>query len=290
MPKQVFTVADALTLYESQHVASPRVVDKQRCLDAGKPLRRHALAGLEPSAITDRHLLAYEGARASGALGRRVCPGTIRRELQHLSAALHYAKRQRALAAVDLPVITLPAQAPARDYVLTVAQLDALQAAAQPPGEARLTRVARFVALARYTAARRDAILGLTWDRVDLTGGTIDFRDRALAVTKKRRVHLPIAAALWPVLAQAKRERISYFVLDNPGSIRTAWETAARRAGVPDAGPHTLRHTWATHRAREGVSLWEIAGVLGDTVETVTKNYAHHSPDYLRGAVNSGGR
>ena len=58
------------------------------------------------------------------------------------------------------------------------------------------------------------------------------------------------------------------------------------RAGLQGVTRHTLRHTWATWAAQHRVSMWDIAGVLGDTVETVTRNYAHHSPDDLRAAVN----
>jgi hypothetical protein len=36
--------------------------------------------------------------------------------------------------------------------------------------------------------------------------------------------------------------------------------------------------------------MFDIAGILGDSVETVTKTYAHHHPDYLRSAINSGRR
>jgi integrase len=50
--------------------------------------------------------------------------------------------------------------------------------------------------------------------------------------------------------------------------------------------PHTLRHTWATLAARAGFSMYQIAGVLGDTVSTVERNYLKHSPDHLRDAVN----
>lgn len=53
----------------------------------------------------------------------------------------------------------------------------------------------------------------------------------------------------------------------------------------PDLHIHDLRRTWATLAARRGVALWQIAGVLGDTVEAVGAHYAHHAPDHLRGAV-----
>lgn len=57
-----------------------------------------------------------------------------------------------------------------------------------------------------------------------------------------------------------------------------------------DVTPHVLRHTKATWMAQAGVSMFDIAGVLGDSVETVTKTYAHHHPDYLRAAINTGRR
>jgi integrase len=62
--------------------------------------------------------------------------------------------------------------------------------------------------------------------------------------------------------------------------------SSSRAAVMRKATPHTLRHTWATLAAQAGVPLWEIAGVLGDTLATVMKTYAHHCPDHLRGAVN----
>jgi hypothetical protein len=39
--------------------------------------------------------------------------------------------------------------------------------------------------------------------------------------------------------------------------------------------------------ALSGVPLWEIAGVLGDTVGTVTRVYAHHAPEHLRRGVEA---
>jgi hypothetical protein len=40
--------------------------------------------------------------------------------------------------------------------------------------------------------------------------------------------------------------------------------------------------------AQAGADLWDIAGILGDTLATVEKTYAHHHPDYLRKAANAG--
>ena len=46
----------------------------------------------------------------------------------------------------------------------------------------------------------------------------------------------------------------------------------------------------ATWLARAGVDLWKAAGLLGMTVETLQRVYAHHHPDYLRDAAEALGR
>ena len=48
--------------------------------------------------------------------------------------------------------------------------------------------------------------------------------------------------------------------------------------------PHVLRHTAATWLMQAGTDLWEAAGFLGMSVETLTRKYGHHHPDFLRGA------
>lgn len=87
----------------------------------------------------------------------------------------------------------------------------------------------------------------------------------------------PLLDALEPVV----------FVLITNGNVRKSFETARNKAGLkPEVTPHTLRHTKATWMARDGVPLWDIAGVLGDSVRTIEKKYAHHSPEFLHNAVN----
>ena len=126
----------------------------------------------------------------------------------------------------------------------------------------------------------------MTWDRVDLASGLIDLRDPTRHATKKRRAQVPISARLRPLLERAKREAISPYVLDG-GSIRKAWTTWVMSSSFPHITPHDLRRTWATLAARAGVPLWDIAAVLGDTVEVVTKHYAIHQPEHLRSAIDA---
>lgn len=51
-----------------------------------------------------------------------------------------------------------------------------------------------------------------------------------------------------------------------------------------DVTPHVLRHTAATWLMQAGTDMWEAAGYLGMTVETLSARYGHHHPDHLAGA------
>jgi integrase len=124
--------------------------------------------------------------------------------------------------------------------------------------------------------------------------------------SKKRQVPVPISTLLKPYLVRMYAERLTQakdggiFVLDHPGSVRKTFETAVENAakmleaaGLNDSAakmrlvtPHTLRHTWATRAAQSGVKMYDIAGFLGDDEGTVRRTYAHHSPEYLRGAAD----
>ena len=219
-----------------------------------------------------------------------VSDSTIRRELGAVRAALNWgAKRYKTLKVgqVDTSIVK---DGQARTFLLDEQEeaqfYQSAMAMSSPSG--RLERITRFVALALDTAARKEAIETLTWDRVDLIAGTVDYRDPMKPPSRKRRTVVPISKRLRPVLERAHRERTGPWVLDHPGDIRSAYETFV--GGLPgrlsEALPHDLRRTWATLAARAGVSLWDIAGVLGDSIETVTKHYAHHCPGHLKNAVD----
>ena len=53
----------------------------------------------------------------------------------------------------------------------------------------------------------------------------------------------------------------------------TLYETAAR-AGVAHSHPHRFRDTFAVDLLCAGAGVYDVARMLGDTVETVEKHYA----------------
>jgi integrase len=195
---------------------------------------------------------------------------------------------------------------PARDLWLTQADITLLLDVARTQWGARAP-VTTFLEIAAATAARRGSVEKLRWCQVDLTRQIIDFRVAGEIVTGKRRVPVPMSDRLYRFLEWRSQEESSgagnpdsYVIGRGQDLYRESMRcfalaaNRAREAGdevsagrLSRASPHTLRHSWATLAAQNGVPLGEIAGVLGDTQATVDKRYRHHCPDYLRGAVGA---
>jgi integrase len=264
---------------------------------------RRLLGDMRPEDIDQDAINDYVSRRQAGA--RPVQNSSLRRELTALKSALDWVhkKHKKALPQKAMQALDLPRHGAPRNLWLDEAtEARVFQAAsdlflkpeANTYGQSRRA-LGLFLTMALATAARREAILTLTWERVDMSAGMIDFRDPKRPVTRKRRVMLPIADRLMPVLEQAHREacarwddgvargRLFKYGLEG---ARSAMSRFARDQGVPWLTPHVCRHTWATLAARRGEDLYAIAGVLGDTLATVTANYLHHCPDHLRGAIN----
>lgn len=104
--------------------------------------------------------------------------------------------------------------------------------------------------------------------------------------TAKRRPPIPMSTRLADFLGRAHDERINEYVLDNKVDVKSGLDRVNRILDIEGVTPHTFRHTWATRAAEDGVAMMKIAQFLGDTVQTVEKNYLHLSPDYLRDVVD----
>jgi len=282
-------VASVLSTYQTEHV-DQRVVDKDRQEDCIAVLTA-GLGHLDVQQLTPASILEYRKARATGKVnGHRAGDGTLRRELNCLIAAINHAARHRRIPQAEVPHIALPEAPPPKDLWLTEGQLDTFLEVASKlyPGD-RLSRLYRFVVIAAETAARKNSVVTLRWSQIDLQARLIHYQNDGNARTKKRRVPVPMSDLVFEVLSRAWAERTQDdWVLDTPYSIQHHFEMLVKTVGAGFDGvtPHTLRHTWATQAARAGVPLFEIAGVLGDTLATVMRVYAHHCPDHLRGAVN----
>lgn len=306
-PERIYTVADAWAVYHEKHV-EPHVVGKATLDFNWKALQPHF--GHLPVTTVDQDAVdGYVAKRTGGRLGRRVKPQTCRKELSTLSAALAFctAKPHKLYDPSALQPFKLPDAAEPRDRWLTIVEVQRLlDAAARLRRGDRLSRAERFLWLGLETAARKQAILDLTWDRVHFDTGVIHYDVPGRKKTKKRRAPVPISRALRPVLERAYAERLDAkradgLVLDNKAAVWAAIQNVAVEAGLgvkrarinrwdkplaTGISPHVLRHTAATHMARRGVPLWKVAKILGDTLATVERVYAKWAPDDPEGTVD----
>lgn len=269
------TIGDLWVIYATKHL--PSVAAPATAFYAWKALDPHF-----------GHLRLSEASGAVAAYveqrGKVVKSGTVRRELAALRACLNWcADASRRPPIIDkAPAFALPADSAPRDRWLTTREIAALMDAAKA-----YPRVLLFLRLALDTAARKGAILDLTWDRVDFETKVIHFHNPSREVTKKRRASVPISAALLPVLEEAYAARTNDLVMGSDAEVYRGVTRAAARAGLAGVTPHVLRHTAATHMARRGVPLWKVAKVLGNSLAIVEKVYAKHAPDDLRAAVDT---
>lgn len=277
--KESLTVADCWTIYDKKHiqknVAAPELSD-----GAWKNLKPH-FAELNAVGLKQDDFDAYEAKRIAGKIGRPSKPVTVRTELARMIAALNYNK-----ISTDLK---LPATSPPRDRWLKPDEIDRLMkaAAAKRDKDGKLSRAERFLWLALETAGRRNAVLELTWDRVDFDTGVVHLAVPGRQETKKRRASVPMSPALRQVLTRALKERDKKEPLVVGGVVANKMVKAvAKDAKVENVSPHVLRHTAATNMARRGVPLWIIAKILGNTLAMVERVYAKHCPDDLRAAVS----
>jgi integrase len=222
----------------------------------------------------------------SYAKSRMRAAGTARRELGILRAAVNHAHRSGRL--TRAVAVELPDGAEPRDRWLTKKEAAALLREALREPRVRL-HLPLFIVLGLYSGQRKQAILTLRWSQVDLDTARMDFNTPGARRSNKRRARQPIPRRLLGHLRRARKRGADLgFVVNENGNrlkdVKRGFASACERAGLLDVTPHTLRHTCATWLMQRGVSLWEAAGYLQMTVETLQRVYGHHHPDFLKGA------
>ncbi|PXW72882.1 site-specific recombinase XerD [Blastomonas natatoria] len=223
---------------------------------------------------------------------RQRSPGTIRRELTTLRAAINFAFAEGRI--TRTAPIWMPERPRGRDRWLKKTEAAALLNAARTHGRQTRLYLPLFIVIALYTGARKEAILSLRWSQIDMDAGIIDFHDPTRTRTNKRRSRIPIPDRLKTFLKLAARRGNGGYVINRNGErildIKRAFAVACRVAGCANVTPHTLRHTCGTWMAQSGVPLFEIGGWLGQSHERTVELYAHHCPEHLLRAKQAADR
>lgn len=135
--------------------------------------------------------------------------------------------------------------------------------------------------LLRWTGMRGSDVVGLRWEEIDWDAREIN----RLTLKRRKRVVLPIHTELFFALEIERDRRKAQpedRVLLSPLTARPLTRPRlyermlglGRRAGVLNAHPHRFRDSFSVDLLARGASPYDVAKLLGDTVETVEKHYA----------------
>jgi len=132
-----------------------------------------------------------------------------------------------------------------------------------------------IVLTALNTGMRKGEILDLTWNQ-------INFKEKLIQVGRGKTMAgefriIPMNSDLTGALSRVKK--IGTYVFCHPdgqryGNIRTAFEKAVKRAGIPHIRFHDLRHTFATRYMGKG-DILTLKDILGHKTIEMTMRYAH---------------
>jgi len=234
--------------------------------------------------ITASRISAYKAKRLAsvrkvgeGEAGveRRLTAAAVNRPLALLRHLLRLAHEE--WEAIDnVPRIRLEKEPQGRLRWLTQEEITRLLDAA---AKSKNKELRANVIVALNTGLRLGELLGLIWERVDLSRGVI-----RLEVTKSgRRREVPLNAESYDALVSLNPKASGRVFRTK--SVRKAYENAVINAKLDDVNFHTLRHTFASWAVMRGVSLKELQELLGHSSLAMTMRYAHLAPERLRSAV-----
>lgn len=278
------TVTQGLDQYWHEHGSKTASPERQEA--AIKHLKAYFKDTLF-SAVDIPMSRAYTEARMSGAIGggpgkgNRKCGSlsTVRRELHVLVAAANHASRWKRMGpnarpVTGMPQIELPPEARSnRVKWLPKETLARLFAAAE--GD-----LLAFCRIAYFTAARRKSIEQLTKPQIDLAHGLIHLDPAGATITNKRRPTVPLYPEIRPVVEKLMLDSKSEYLFGEPHDFYREFVDLAADLGI-EAHPHMLRHSRATHMLMDGEDPYKVARLLGDSLATVLRTYAHATVKYL---------
>lgn len=299
------TLNTCLDLWFQQHVDGLKTYERQ--FSAAKNIRA-GLGHLRISEIERRHSKMYSADRMAGRIGQNeASPSTVCLELGMVVTCLRFMcgvnrvkvePREKRLPISMMPSIDMPIKSPPRDRIISSEEMEryhdfAFNGEYSGPGVKKSNRVHRvqtFIILASETAHRKTAITNLRWsDQVFFDRGKhgmINFLPAGAIQTNKRRPWVPISSTLRRMLDIAYEQRVNDYVLEKTTDIYSSFHRVNDILGIRGVTPHTFRHTWATNQIMAGKDIKKVAEFMGDTEESVRRNYEHLDPNYLADMVD----
>lgn len=159
--------------------------------------------------------------------------------------------------------------------------------------ESSPNKLLRFIVPALLlTGLRKREVLDTRWEHIDF-----DARTWFVPHTKSGKPRtVQLSDTLVGLLRSVPRregEAGAEWVFASPKtgkpfvSIFYAWDTARKKAGLPEVRMHDLRHTFASLLINSSYELYDVMSALGHTQMRTTMRYAHLSRDRKRAAVEA---
>ncbi|MBV5326528.1 MAG: site-specific integrase, partial [Chlorobium sp.] len=157
-----------------------------------------------------------------------------------------------------------------------------------------------IIIFALNTGCRKDEILSLKWENVDMKHGFINMvqtkngerrqipiNDTLREMLKGLTRRLDVPWVFFEVVQKQDKETGEVKeIIKRFGDVKRSFITACKKAGINDFVFHSLRHTFASHLVMNGIDLTTVSRLMGHKSLTMTLRYSHLAPNHLTSAVN----
>jgi integrase len=274
------TIAEAFSRFVSDCEArklQPSSIGKHKLLAKQFEAFAHINGFRFPAEVTVDHVRRFRATWTEG-------PLTSQKKLERLRAAFRFFvdsdwATKNPARAVKAPITHPKAVEPFTDgeqaaIVTTAYHLARTQAKPAYGGLPVHPKTGTFAKLLLHTALRITDAAMLTRDRIQ--------GDRVFlyATKNKKPVTLPIPPDLAHELEQIQGENLfpSPGGSQRPETVSDYWRDQLHKvfgeAGISKAHPHRFRHTLAVNMLNKGSSVEDVAAVLGNSPQIVTKHYS----------------
>ncbi|MFA4999831.1 MAG: site-specific integrase [Patescibacteria group bacterium] len=154
-----------------------------------------------------------------------------------------------------------------------------------------------MILIALKTGLRFGELIALDWDDLDFTAKNIIVRrgvaNGILGSTKSNKIRtIPMAGEIIELMMKRYQSKGLVFPPSHDSYLthnlcHKELKRACRRAGLREIGWHTLRHSFASHLAQNGVSLKVIQELLGHSNIVTTMRYSHLTAASLIEAIKT---
>lgn len=218
---------------------------------------------------------------------KEYAPATANKLPTIMKIIFNFAKKQKVPGVTENPANEVPLFQVnnAKERFLTSEETARLHEAVQRSANTQLKHI---VALLLMFGCRKRELLDAKWEHFDLAR-----RNWRIPMSKTGKArNVPISGRALEILQKLRRWKGCPYVLPNPntrepfGNLHCCWDTARKRAGLPDVRIHDLRHTFASNLVNAGQPIYVVGTLLGHTQVKTTQRYAHLSNATLFAAVD----